>query len=473
LPTALAPIYAVVGQVPMRLILLPLLAAVIQVQTASAEISDDTLRRKIADLHDDGIPDNCGDAVTFFSAHSREKKVQSALLNEFNKTTDPQTKEECMVLLCHAPGFQPDEQFMRAVLKRLHEYGKPSMMSPGDEPAGNAGAGFLVTQIRHFPDLILSEIHDDFAVEDLWVQYVVIRALDKAGLLKSYEKRFSESFLKRLAGHLQSDDISRNATTAANAFISLGKIGVSALRNVPTASDLQGRQLALAILSHLSGKISSARLYETAGDLGVTLTDLDSGSHYSSRSEYSDTSEAPDSESETPSPSPSVHSTALPGFRVQLMITYAYKGKNPPASPWLRGDSSQENIIGASERENLGASHAVKDGDETSQLLEASSKLAPVRFSVRLERKAGRSDPILTVTAEDSATGKALGDYPKTEDLEVLELLAKEAGHHFEIVFLPSQQKKVREVLRAAVVRDEGEMREGLRFGGGYLLIGR
>jgi hypothetical protein len=449
----------------MRLVLIPLLAAVIQVQPASAEVSDEVLRRKVADLHHDWVPGNCGDSMTFLREHSDEKKVQSALLDTFYKTEDPQTKEECMVLLCHAPGFQPDEKFMQAVLKRMHHYGKPNVLR-GGEAAGDAGALLIATQIQKYPDLVASEIRENFSIDDLWVQYAVIRALAKGGLLKSNENRFSESYLNTLAKHLQNDNIPGNAKTATCAFVFLGKIGEPALRNVPRSSDLQGRQLALALLSYSSAKITLPQLDHklerfdyfdwSSSDFDLTKFSnvyVDSGPP---RGDAGETSDEPSEQSPAPFPR-----GPLPEIRAELMISYSYNAKTALAG--LRNKKPEARVtISGNEREKLGTSHALQDGGETVQLLEGSSKFAPVRFSVRLERKAGQ-EAKLKVSVEDSVTGKAFEDFPRVVEENVLQHMERGANHWMVVYLSTEQAQKIVPRARAWVIHDEGEARDGLQ----------
>jgi hypothetical protein len=259
----------------MRAFTLGLLFLAILVSPVSGEVSDRVLRKRIKDLHNDEIQDNCKSAMAFLRKHVEEPAVKKALLDEFYSTNDAQAKEECMVLLCHSQTFQPDEQFMRAVLKRMHHYGKPSELSSGEgesssEPAGNAGALLIARQANKFTDLILAEIRDDFVAKDngLWFQYTLIRALAKGHVLDPHADRFSRNYLKRLAENLQDDKIDLNARVAMCAFVFLSKIGVSTLSEVPQSSNLQGRHLALVILSYVSGQTNLRTFGSQLNQLG-------------------------------------------------------------------------------------------------------------------------------------------------------------------------------------------------------------
>ena len=252
----------------MRSIFLIGLFLILTLPALAGDAPGNQLRRKIRDLHDDSVEDNCRKAMEFLTKHASEPKVQAALLEEYYKTTDPQAKEECMVLLSRARGFQPDEKFIREVLTRMHHYGKPEALSSG-EPAGNTGALLVAANATRFKELIASELADGFQAKDntLWMQYAIIRALAKAHILDDYADRFSPAYLKRLAENLQDDTTSLNARVAASAFIFLGKHGASALRDVPQSANLQGRQLALLLLSYVTGSIDLPAL-------GVRLNQL-------------------------------------------------------------------------------------------------------------------------------------------------------------------------------------------------------
>ena len=223
----------------------------------SFELSKAVIEENIHALRHDRIPGNCGAAMDFLSKHSSEKRVQASLLAEYYRTPDAQSKEECMVLLCDAKDFVPDETFMREVIKRMHHYGKPAVLRSG-KAAGDAGAELLKRNINRFADLAIKEVTENFGPKDnsLWVQSKVIQALAKAGFPNNSAKLFTSAYLERLVVNLQDDEIFGNAKEATAALFALGKIAVPALREAPRRSTLQGRQLALIVLSYANGKMT-------------------------------------------------------------------------------------------------------------------------------------------------------------------------------------------------------------------------
>jgi hypothetical protein len=242
-----------------------------------AGVGPEKLKRKIIDLRSDRKAENCGAAMDFLSHNVEDQKVQTALLEELYSTKDWQAKESCLVLLCKAKTFQPDEKFMRLLLARVRDWGRPEFFCC--EPAGDAGAIFLVGQTPRFADLIASEIREGFSPKDnsLWYQYVIIRALAKTRLIDKYADRFPAGYLKSLAENLQNDEITCNAMVATGAFLFLGKVGIPFLKDVPRASDLQGRELASSILSCLSAKTPFSELAEREESACGALAEGDLG----------------------------------------------------------------------------------------------------------------------------------------------------------------------------------------------------
>jgi hypothetical protein len=246
-----------------------------------AGIGDDALRRKIADLRNDRKEGNCGEAQNLLSKNVEDPRVQAALLRELYSTKDRQSRESCFVLLCQAKTFQPDEKFIRALLVRIRAWGRP-YEPPCCEPAGDVGAIVLVRHAQNFADLIAAEIHGGFTTKDnsLWHQYVIIRTLAKAGIIERYADHFTPEYLRALAHNLQDDNVLRNAKLATAAFVFLGRIGLPVLKEVPRTSDLQGRELASAIIAYVSGTGELAKLersgYEGVGLDGEEIEDLDS-----------------------------------------------------------------------------------------------------------------------------------------------------------------------------------------------------
>lgn len=251
-----------------------------------AGIGDEALRRKIGNLRNDRKEGNCGDAQDLLVKNVENPRVQAALLNELYSTKDLQSKESCLVLLCRAKSFQPDEKFIRTLLARIRVWGSP-YDPPCCEPAGDVGAIFLVGHAAKYGDLIAAEIREGFSPKDnsLWYQYIIIRTLAKAGIIAQHANRFTPGYLHALAKNLQNDDVLQNAKVATAAFLLLGKIGLPVLQEVPRASDLQGRELASAIVAYLSGTGPLSKLAqneetdEISGRLGASqLADFDPNS---------------------------------------------------------------------------------------------------------------------------------------------------------------------------------------------------
>jgi hypothetical protein len=261
----------------MKITCLALLALLGFGHVVIAGVGPEKLKREILALRSDREDGNCREAMGFLTKNIEEEHVRAALLAELYGTKDWQARESCLVLLCRSKSFQPDEKFMRMVLARIHAWGRPEHFCC--EPGGDVAAVYLVNQVAKYPDLIAGEIRESFSAKDnsLWVQYVIIRALAKARLIDRYADRFSPAYLKSLASNLQDDSITCSAMVATGAFLFLGKIGMPVLKDVPHASDLQGREYASSILTCLSGDKSFSRLAEDdatccgalcSGDLG-------------------------------------------------------------------------------------------------------------------------------------------------------------------------------------------------------------
>ena len=228
----------------------------------TAGIGPEKLKKQIVALRSDREEGNCGDAMELLTKNIEEEHVQAALLAELYSTKEWQARESCLVLLCRSKSFQPDEKFIRTLLARIHAWGRPEHFCC--EPGGDVAALYLVSQVANYPDLIAGEIREGFSAKDnsLWVQYVIIRALAKTRLIDRYADRFSPPYLKTLASNLQDDSITCNAMVATGAFLFLGKIGMPILKDIPRASDLQGREYASSILTCLSGDKSFSALAE-------------------------------------------------------------------------------------------------------------------------------------------------------------------------------------------------------------------
>lgn len=260
----------------MRITYLAILALLLSGDLArAAGVGAEKLNREIVNLRSDNKAANCQAAMDFLTQNIEEPNVQAALLAELYSSKDWQAKESCLVLLCRSKSFQPDEKFMRVLLTRIHAWGRPKVFCC--EPGGDAAALFLVSQVAKYPDLIAGEIRERFSPKDnsLWVQYVIIRALAKAKVIDRYADRFNTAYLKNLALNLQEDEITCNAMVATGAFLFLGKIGIPALKDVPHASDLQGREYASSILTCLSGTKSFSELAQAEGTSCGALADGD------------------------------------------------------------------------------------------------------------------------------------------------------------------------------------------------------
>jgi hypothetical protein len=231
----------------------------------ASEVTDETIRRKLKDLRSDDIARNCAEAMSFLVEHAGEKKIQEALLKELY-LTDAQGHEAILTLLYGASGFQPDEHFIKTVLERMRHYGMPDNRLDL-QPAGDAGADFLIKQAKAFGDVIAAAIDSHFSGRDnsLWFQYAVARALAKGRVIDQYAARYTDEFFKSLTKNLTSDDLDRNAEFATMTFIFLGKIGVPTLRSTESKSDKQGRQIAQLLLSYFSQKITIDQLCKRLG----------------------------------------------------------------------------------------------------------------------------------------------------------------------------------------------------------------
>jgi hypothetical protein len=231
----------------------------------ASDVSEATLRRKLKDLRNDDIARNCAEASDFLAEHAGDRKVQEALLREFS-VTDAQGREAILNLLYAAPGFQPDEHFIKIVLDRMRHYGMPDDRLSLN-PAGNGGADFLIGQAKRLGDSIAAAIDTHFSGRDnsLWFQYAIARALAKGGVIEHYADRYTDEFFKNLAKNLKSDDVERNAELATMTFIFLGKIGAPTLQSTANTSDRQSRQIARLLLSYFSHEITIYQLCKRLG----------------------------------------------------------------------------------------------------------------------------------------------------------------------------------------------------------------
>ena len=230
-------------------------------ETASAEISDSVLKRKMMELRNDRVDWNCSRATEVLAEHVNEAKVQKALRARLN-TDDPQEQESILLLLFKAKGFKPDKSFIGIVLRRMQHWGRPERMVDG--PAGDDGADFLIAHAKDYGDQIAAEIRDTFSIKDysLWFQYALARALAKGHMLGRYLEKYNETFFTNLGIQLRSDKVPNNAELATMTFLFLGKLGVPTLKDVAKRSDEQAKGIAKLLLKHFDGKLSMRALNE-------------------------------------------------------------------------------------------------------------------------------------------------------------------------------------------------------------------
>lgn len=226
---------------------------------------DIAIRRKIAQLKSDRITWNCFEGMNFLAQHSRNPSVQRELRAHLS-TTDDQQREAILILLCRAKAYTPDRDFIEAVLDRMAIYGRPRRFS-WSEPAGDAGADFLISHAKQHGPRIASRISDEFKIDDnsLWFQYAIARSLAKAHVIHNFANSYSPKFMTRLAAQLRSDEIPNNAQLATMTFLFLGDLGKPTLRVISRRGDEQARQLSTLILSFLDKRISIDELDSAVG----------------------------------------------------------------------------------------------------------------------------------------------------------------------------------------------------------------